>query len=111
MTNTNTETKPTTKGRIPGWVASFGTLLIVWGVLQAPKAYRDYQTGVRAGERTCELVGQGRSLKSAMQTVVREQGDKKVSDTWGFLMEVGGKQVLNDCEPLRRMVLRQTGMN
>lgn len=109
MTNTETETNP--KSRIPGWVASCGTLLIVFGMLQAPKAYRDYQTGIRAGERTCELVGQGRSLKSAMQTVIREQGDTNVSDMWGFLVEAGGKQVLSDCDAVRQLVLRQTGLN
>lgn len=107
MTDTNTET--TTRKGIPTWVIRGGAILAVWGLIQSPSIWRTYRAGAQAGERMCELVSQGHSPKSAMNIAIEEERNTKYSKRWETFAEMGLKNELESCEPLRRIVLRKTG--
>ncbi|ABB35426.1 hypothetical protein [Synechococcus sp. CC9605] len=105
MTDTNTETTP--KKRIPNWVISGGTLLLVFGALQVPKVWRAVNAGIEGGEHICQMAYDGHSFKSAVKSM---EGDKRFNYPKQY--EGIARQVLfselKTCPPLKSQIEAQS---
>ena len=97
-----TETTATTEQRrIPRWVWTVVSTSVVFGILQVTKIWRAVGAGIEGGEHVCQMVNEGKSIKTAFESM---EGDKRFNypRRYESIARTALKGELSTCPPLKR---------
>ena len=88
------------KQRFPGWVVSTATIVAVFGLLQVPKIWRAIGAGIEGGEHICQMVYEGKSVKTAFESMA---DDKRFDYPLRYesIAKAMLKSELSTCPPLK----------